>query len=384
MTSYVTPKKNAAYITYIGLPQQSNPAIFKDTPTLAAGDFKVSIDGGALANLTNLPTNTPGNQMVKLSLTAAEMNGDNITIVCHDAAGAEWGDVILNIQTSANQIDDIYSKVSGLTFTVANQVDVNVVDWKGATAPAMTGDAFARLGAPAGASVSADIAAAKAVVDAIKTKTDSLTFTVAGMVDANVVDWKGATAPAMTGDAYARLGAPAGASIAADIAAIKVDTANIYSKVDTEIASIISTLGTPAGVSLAADVAAVKGDTGAAVTQTTAAAIRADVGLASANLDTQLSTIASYIDTEIGTILTNIATIPTAIQNADALLDRAAAIEGYTPRQLFRLVGSILLGKVSGAGTGTEVFRDLADTKDRVTATVDANGNRSAITRDAT
>ena len=36
---------------------------------------------------------------------------------------------------------------------------VNVTLWKDATAPAMTGDAFARLGAPAGASVSADIAA---------------------------------------------------------------------------------------------------------------------------------------------------------------------------------------------------------------------------------
>ena len=71
-----------------------------------------------------------------------------------------------------------------------------------------TGDSFARIGAPAGASVSADVAAVKvdtaailvdtgttldaalAVVDgnvdAIKAKTDSLTFTQAGNVDANV------------------------------------------------------------------------------------------------------------------------------------------------------------------------------------------------------
>lgn len=48
-----------------------------------------------------------------------------------------------------------------------------------------TGDAYARLGAPAGASVSADVAAAKTDTAAIKTKTDSLTFTVAGQVDAN-------------------------------------------------------------------------------------------------------------------------------------------------------------------------------------------------------
>jgi hypothetical protein len=38
---------------------------------------------------------------------------------------------------------DVHGHISGLTFTVASQVDVNVVDWKGATAPAMTGDAYA-------------------------------------------------------------------------------------------------------------------------------------------------------------------------------------------------------------------------------------------------
>jgi len=124
--------------------------------------------------------------------------------------------------------------------------------------------------------------------------------------------------------------------------------------------------------------------------------IRTAVGLASANIDTQLSTIAGYIDTEvaailaavdteIATIVTNTTGIPTANQNADALLDRAAGVEtGFTLRQTLRLMASVLLGKMSGGGTATEVFRDLGDTKDRVTATVDASGNRSAVTRDAT
>lgn len=124
------------------------------------------------------------------------------------------------------------SKLASLTFTVANQIDSNVLDWKSATAPAMTGDAFARLGAPAGASVSADIAAAKVDTAAIKVATDKLTFTVANQIDANVLDWKSATAPAMTGDAYARLGAPAGASVSADVAAVKVDTAAVKVKTD--------------------------------------------------------------------------------------------------------------------------------------------------------
>lgn len=57
-------------------------------------------------------------------------------------------------------------------------------------------------------------------VAAIKTQTDKLTFT-GSYLQADVVDRKGATGPAMTGDAYARLGAPVGASVSADIAALK-------------------------------------------------------------------------------------------------------------------------------------------------------------------
>ena len=48
-----------------------------------------------------------------------------------------------------------------------------------------------------------DLPAAKTVVDAIKVQTDKLAFTIANQIDANVIDWKGAAAPAMTGDAYA-------------------------------------------------------------------------------------------------------------------------------------------------------------------------------------
>lgn len=70
---------------------------------------------------------------------------------------------------------------------------------------------------------------------------------------------------------------------------------------------------------------------------------------------------------------------------ADALLDRSAGVEtGLTVRQWFRLAASALFGKVSGAGGATTRFRDVGDTKDRITASVDTDGNRTAITRDAT
>jgi len=55
-----------------------------------------------------------------------------------------------------------------------------------------------------------------------------------------------------------------------------------------------------------------------------------------------------------------------------------------TAEQSMRLQNSALGGKLSGAGTGTETVRDLADTKDRLVYTVDDNGNRTAVTRDLT
>lgn len=69
---------------------------------------------------------------------------------------------------------------------------------------------------------------------------------------------------------------------------------------------------------------------------------------------------------------------------ADALLDRANAVDTYTPRQALRIVLAALAGKVSGADTNAPVFRAADDSKNRITATVDADGNRSAVTLDAT
>lgn len=89
----------------------------------------------------------------------------------------------------------------------------------------------------------------------------------------------------------------------------------------------------------------------------------------------------------IGDVPTNselTAAIPTANQNADALLDRASAIDGYTPREVLRLQSAVLFGEVSGAATTPNVIRAVDDSKTRLTITVDASGNRSEVVADAT
>lgn len=59
-------------------------------------------------------------------------------------------------------------------------------------------------------------------------------------------------------------------------------------------------------------------------------------------------------------------------------------IDGYNLEEAMKICLSALGAKVSGAGTTTITFRAADDSKDRITATVDTDGNRSSITLDAT
>lgn len=99
---YNPPKKNEDFQIRISLEDYFNPGNFKSTPTIAAGDFKVAVDGTALANLTTLPSVSPaGSVLVLISLDASEMNGDVITIVGIDQTSPkEWTDIVLCIPTT--------------------------------------------------------------------------------------------------------------------------------------------------------------------------------------------------------------------------------------------------------------------------------------------
>jgi hypothetical protein len=79
----------------------------------------------------------------------------------------------------------------------------------------------------------------------------------------------------------------------------------------------------------------------------------------------------------------------TAGTGAGLLADAAASVgtrslgSAYSNRtydEVMKLSAAALAGKASGMGTSTAVFRNLADNADVITATVDANGNRTAVT----
>ena len=61
----------------------------------------------------------------------------------------------------------------------------------------------------------------------------------------------------------------------------------------------------------------------------------------------------------------------------------AQQLEGtYTAEQMMRIMVAALAGKLSGADTGNIAIRDIADTKDRITATTTVEGNRLTVTLD--
>jgi hypothetical protein len=57
-----------------------------------------------------------------------------------------------------------------------------------------------------------------------------------------------------------------------------------------------------------------------------------------------------------------------------------ATLEGaHTAEEMMRIFLAVLAGRSTGGGTNSISFRDEADALNRVNATVDANGNRTAI-----
>jgi len=119
-------------------------------------------------------------------------------------------------------------------------------------------------------------------------------------------------------------------SIGANVITAAATAADFSTEVN---AAVLAILGTPAGASLAADIA----------------------------------TVAAFIDTEVAAILAKTNLIP-------------GTQDGKTYAQTINLISAVLLGKVSGVDTGSPVFRDMADAANRVSATIDAGNNRTAIT----
>ena len=137
MSSGTPPKKNTIYTFDVALRSATDSVSLQDTPTLAAGDVQVSTDNGAFANLGTLPAVSPaGGIQVKVTLSATEMNGDDIGIAFVDQTSPkEWCDLFVYIKTSTRQIDDLaYPTVSGRSLDVSATGEAGI-DWANIGSP---------------------------------------------------------------------------------------------------------------------------------------------------------------------------------------------------------------------------------------------------------
>ena len=99
---YNPPGKNQDFLIRIALKSATDPRSFQSNPTIAAGDFKVSIDGGTLTNLGTLPSVSPASSvLVLVTLANTEMNGDVISFRAIDQTNPkEWADFAFSIPTT--------------------------------------------------------------------------------------------------------------------------------------------------------------------------------------------------------------------------------------------------------------------------------------------
>lgn len=155
-----------------------------------------------------------------------------------------------------------------------------------------------------------------------------------------------------TGDNFARLGAPAGASVSADVAAVKAQTGAI----ETDTQAIEATLGTPAGASLSADIAVIESQTDDIGTAGAGLTALGDARIG--NLDATVSSRATpaQVNTEVDAALSDV--------RLDELLAADSDIDGAAPPT----VGSVfheLLTKTAGSFTYDQSTDSLEAIRDR-------------------
>jgi len=105
------------------------------------------------------------------------------------------------------------------------------------------------------------------------------------------------------------------------------------------------------------------------------------------DVESAITATESALDLKISDILTNTGTtIPSQISalNNMSVADLIAGVTdgGYDLQEMLRIIFAFAAGKSTGGGTNTINFRSSADDKNRITATVDESGNRTAIALD--
>lgn len=400
--------------------------------TPATGDVKISKDGGAIANIGTLPAVVASSAAWEFTLAAAEMQAREIFVQVIDSATKEVDDQSFILRTrptlSSGQLSTQTGAAAGEVYIPDAAITANdqyigarYYEWNssgvlvgyGVITDSVedTQDKLVLNGGaalwwtpasgnyftiePFGVSGVTEAQLAAAVLNATASS-----YNTAGTIGEKINDAGSAGDPWATAlpGAY---GAGTAGKIVGDNLNAAVGSRSSQTSVDdlptnAELATALGNLN-----------------------DLDAAGVRAAVGLAAANLDTQLSGIAAFVDTEVATILSrlgvpvgasfsadiaavkavvdgiladtgtdgvvvNAAGLATDAVNEirDAIFARAfsAGYNSLTFDQFMKIIIVALVAKVSGMDANSPAFRNLADNADVITGTTDANGNRTAVT----
>lgn len=299
--------------------------------------------------------------------TAGKILGDNINATIgsrssHSAADV-WAVATRTLTSFGTLASDVWAVATRTLTAISDSSGVTTLlsrivgTLASGTHTAQSGDAYARLGAPVGASISGDIAAVKAETAAIvaDTGTDGVVVAAASKTGYSL------TAMTGLGNQTADLTGSLSGSVGSVTGAVGSVTGNVGGNVAGSVASVTGAVGSVTGNVGGNVVGSVASVTGAVGSVTGA------VGSVTAGV----------------TVTTNNDKTDYALSTAGVAAVWAYVVEGtLTAVQAVRGILAVAVGKLSGAATTTVVIRDASDTTDRVTATVDADGNRSAVTLD--
>lgn len=339
------PLKNTAFRAYVWMRDNDGDLV----SGAAALDSEVSIDGGAFTDCTNEATDE-GQGQYSIDLTASEMNGDHV------------GYILKTTTTDAKSpTADFYPQE-------ADDIKVSVTHWAGTAVATPTIAGVPEVDVTHLNGVAQSLLDLKDFAD---DGYDPSTNKVQGVVLVDTLTTYTGNTP-QTGDSFARLGAPVGASISADLQIID-------NFLDTEIAAILAAVDT--------EVAAILADTGAIKAKTDNLPVDpADASVLAgliAALEAKVDIIDDFLDTEILAIKSktdNLPASPAAVGSAMTLEagERAAVADRILGRSRAggadggRTVGqalAILRNKWSIAGGILTVTED-DDTTPLYTATV--------------
>lgn len=315
------------------------------------------------------------------AITAAKINADAITAakVAADVS-AEIADAVWDEAASGHVAAGSFGEQCGTDIdailvdtgtTLQGEVDGIQADTEDIQSRLPAALVSGRIDASVGA-MAADVLTATAIA------ADAITAAkiADGAIDAGALAADCITAAKVAADVHAE----AADAVWDEAAAGHVAAGSFGVQCGTDIDSILEDTGT----TLQAEVDGIQADTEDIQSRIPASLVSgridASVGAMAANT-LNASALASDAVTEIQSGLAT--SVPTANENADALLDRASAIDGYTVRQIMRVLAAALAGETSGGASDDSVMA-IDGSKARITVTVDANGHRTDVTVDAT